>query len=184
MIFLLLFQPTGTLPKRGRKCQDDCSVSGVVKCSTLSMARSKKVDLPINGIKEHGESMYAHVNKPHGVLERGINSKGRQKQALALSSSPSESVGLHTEFSIDDENDKDECGNSEPVVENEQVPSSCDSIAIKPSVAQKEDTSYSDSLKKSDTTTKCNGVNVESSKISTDLCSTKVCLQCVQRQVI
>ncbi|KAM7514857.1 hypothetical protein LguiA_004440 [Lonicera macranthoides] len=166
-------RPTSTVPKRGRKCQEDSSVSGVVKCSTSNLAWSKMVDLPLNGIKEHGESMLAHVNKPHGGLEQGINNKGRQKRALALSSSPSESVGLHTEFSIDDENDKYECENSEPVVENQQVLSSCDSVVIKPSVAQKEDTSCCDSLKKSDITTKCNGDNVEPSKILTELCSTK-----------
>lgn len=176
MNLFIICKPVRNLTKRDRKCQEEFSVSDVIKCSSLNLDLCKKVDLITKGINEKDETPNAHRKKQHKSLEQKVNSSGIQNPVS--SSCLPRSAGLHNEFSVDDELDGEEPRNCEPVVGNEQLPSSCDSVAMKPSVAQNEDLPSSDSLHRNDTLTKCNSMIVEPSKClkinHNDVCSSKV----------
>jgi hypothetical protein len=106
-LFLIMFQPIITLPKRGRKCQVDNTQLGIMEDNTLNLACREQVNF----------SATAGTQKN---VRQNISVGHRKKQAVC-----SESVGLRECSSI-----KHQHGasiKSERVLEKEQL-SSCDSV--------------------------------------------------------
>uniref|UniRef100_A0A5B6YQ09 Sister chromatid cohesion protein PDS5 homolog A n=1 Tax=Davidia involucrata TaxID=16924 RepID=A0A5B6YQ09_DAVIN len=165
-------QPANSLAKRGRKWQEDGVQSDVVKCGTLNLAMRKNVDLLRNGTKAQSGSSYAHGKEMHETLKQEIHTTGGQKGDR--SPRPPGPLGLHNEFSIDDEHEMVMSGKSEPIMRKE-LPS-CGSVTTRTSLTQKEDLISSASLKENDTITKCNSTAKPSILMranSIDLCSSK-----------
>ncbi|XP_008219648.1 PREDICTED: sister chromatid cohesion protein PDS5 homolog A isoform X1 [Prunus mume] len=106
--------PASTLPKRGRKCQEDRTQADVVKDSKLILASCKMVNLSKDG--------RAEAQKP----EKEGNSTGGRRRKRALSPSAPGSVAFH-----DCSNNDYPSGvskKSETSLEKE-ILSSCDSVA-------------------------------------------------------
>lgn len=111
---LFTFQPASTLPKRGRKCQEDRTQADVVKDNKLILASCKIVNLSKDG--------RAEAQKP----EKEGNSTGGRRRKRALSPSAPGSVAFH-----DCSNNDYPSGvskKSETSLEKE-ILSSCDSVA-------------------------------------------------------
>ncbi|XP_059630755.1 sister chromatid cohesion protein PDS5 homolog B isoform X2 [Cornus florida] len=166
-------QHASTQSKCGQKSQDDCSQPDVIKCDSLNLALCSDSDVLKSRISEQSESPNAHGRETHETLKQEINPRGRKKRALFPC--PPRSVGLHNDFSIDDEDEMGVFGNSEPIV-GKELPSSCDSVTTDPSLTLKEDLINSASLKENDRLTKRNNTAEPSKGIGnrySDPCGSK-----------
>ncbi|KAK1371080.1 sister chromatid cohesion protein PDS5-like [Heracleum sosnowskyi] len=149
----------------GNDCrsQENSSESDAIKGSLSNMDICNKVELPTYMVSCQNKIGDKHGKGQTEALKEKVDSVG--SQSPAPSPCVLESSGLHNEFSLDDELDEGETRSSEPIIGNEQLPSSCGSLAMKPLRAHREDLSSSDPLHKNDIMTKRSSSLVEASKI-------------------
>lgn len=135
-----------------------------------------KVDMPTCTVSCQDKIQNEHGKRQIETSKEKENTVGTEHPAP--SSHVIEPSGLHNEFSLDDELDEGGTGSFEPIIGNEQLSSSCASVAMKPLRAHREDHLSSDLLHKTDMITKRSGLLVEPSKIlrtkQTDLWNLKV----------
>ncbi|KAF5450729.1 hypothetical protein F2P56_031056 [Juglans regia] len=111
--------PVTSLPKRGRKCQEDNTQSDIIKNHTLILAPHKKVDFSRTGTETQTN------------VRQDISVGQRRRQAV---SPASESVGLHECSTINNQHGASK--KSEKILENKQLSSSCDSVTLRSSLAE------------------------------------------------
>lgn len=119
-LFLIMFQPVSSLPKRGRKCQEDDTQSKIIKNNTLNLAHGKQLDLSTTGT-ETQKNVSQYISVGH-----------RRKRAV--SSTASDSVGLRECSTINHQHGASK--KSEKNLEKELLSSSCDSVTLRPSLAE------------------------------------------------
>ena len=115
-----MFQPVSSLPKRGRKCQEDDTQSEIIKNNTLKLAHGKRCDLSTTGT-ETQKNVSQYVSVGH-----------RRKRAI--SSTASDSVGLRECSTINHQHGASKKSEKNP--EKEVLSSSCDSVTLRPSLAE------------------------------------------------
>jgi hypothetical protein len=115
-----MFQPVSSLPKRGRKCQEDDTQSKIIKNNTLKLAHGKQLDLSTTGT-ETQKNVSQCVSVGH-----------RQKRAI--SSTASDSVVLRECSTINHQHGAS--NKSEKNLENKLLSSSSDSVTLRPSLAE------------------------------------------------
>lgn len=156
--------------------QENSLESNAIKGSLVNMDICNKVDMPTFMVNCQDKILNELGKRQNETQAEKVDTVG--KRHPAPSSYIIESTGLHNEFSLDDELDKGETGSSEPLTGNEQLSSSCASVAMKPLRAHREDLLSSDSLQNIDSMTKNSSLHVEPSKIlqtkQTDLWNSKV----------
>ncbi|KAL1833660.1 hypothetical protein ACET3Z_003311 [Daucus carota] len=155
--------------------QENSLESNAIKGSLVNMDICNKVDMPTFMVNCQDKILNELGKRQNETQAEKVDTVG--KRHPAPSSYIIESTGLHNEFSLDDELDKGETGSSEPLTGNEQLSSSCASVAMKPLRAHREDLLSSDSLQNIDSMTKNSSLHVEPSKIlqtkQTDLWNSK-----------
>ncbi|XP_062146859.1 sister chromatid cohesion protein PDS5 homolog B isoform X2 [Alnus glutinosa] len=112
--------PISSLPKRGRKCQEDDTQSKIIKNNTLNLAHGKQLDLSTTGT-ETQKNVSQYISVGH-----------RRKRAV--SSTASDSVGLRECSTINHQHGASK--KSEKNLEKELLSSSCDSVTLRPSLAE------------------------------------------------
>ncbi|XP_059435125.1 sister chromatid cohesion protein PDS5 homolog B isoform X2 [Corylus avellana] len=112
--------PVSSLPKRGRKCQEDDTQSEIIKNNTLKLAHGKQLDLSTTGT-ETQKNVSQCVSVGH-----------RRKRAI--SSTASDSVGLRECSTINHQHGASK--KFEKNMEKELLSSSCDSVTLRPSLAE------------------------------------------------
>ncbi|KAG7980769.1 hypothetical protein I3843_05G200200 [Carya illinoinensis] len=112
--------PVSSLPKRGRKCQEDNTQLDIFKNHTLILAPHKKVDFSRTGTETQTN------------VRQDISVGQRRRQAV--SSPVSKSVGLHECSTINNQHGASK--KSEKILEKKQLSSSCDSVTLRSSLAE------------------------------------------------
>lgn len=162
MKLFFIQKPVRTIGNDSRS-QENSSESDVIKGSLSNMDICNKVDLTTYMVSCQDKIRNEHGKRQNETLKKKVETVGTQLPA------PSPRVleysGLHNEFSLDDDLDEGETRSSDPIIRNEQLSSSCASVAMKPLRAHREDLSSSDSLHKNDIMTKRSSSLVEPSKI-------------------
>ncbi|KAL8110273.1 sister chromatid cohesion protein PDS5 homolog B isoform X1 [Apium graveolens] len=154
--------PVRTIGNDSRS-QENSSESDAIKGSLSNMDICNKVDLTTYMGSCQDKIRNEHGKRQTETLKEKLDTVGTKLP----DPSPCvfESSGLHNEFSLDDEVEEDETRCFEPIIRNEQLSSSCASVAMKPLRAHREDLSSSDSLHKNDIMTKRSSSLVAPSKI-------------------
>lgn len=119
-LYLIMFQPVSSLPKRGRKCQEDDTQSEIIKNNTVNLAHGKQLDLSTTG---------TGIQKN---ASQDVSVGHRRKRAV--SSTASDSVGLRECFTMNHRHGASK--KSEKNLEKELLSSSCDSVSLRPSLAE------------------------------------------------
>lgn len=145
------------------RSQENSLESDAIKGSLSNMDICNKVDLPTYMVSCQDKIGVVDGKRQTEALKEKVETIG--SQCPAPSPCVLESPGLHNEFSLDDELDEGETRSSEPITGNEQLSSSCASVAMKPLRAHREDLSSSDPLHKNDIMTKRSSSLIEASKI-------------------
>ncbi|KAL2520021.1 ARM repeat superfamily protein [Forsythia ovata] len=155
-----VFRAASDGSRRGKQFHDIPLLQNGNKNSKSNLASCKTVNLLIDGNKEQGEKSSTGQKAHHGTSNKEVDTGGKENHVF---SSLHRSVGLHKEFSIDDEHEVESNGNGEIIIGNQQLILSFDS-ATNPLLAQK-DVTLSSSREK-ETITRCSIVSAEPSTFS------------------
>ncbi|CAA2988300.1 sister chromatid cohesion PDS5 homolog A isoform X2 [Olea europaea subsp. europaea] len=119
--------------RRDRQLHQVPSMQNGIKYSKSKLASCKTVNLSIDRNKEQGEKSNTGQKVQNGTSSQEVNTGGKEDHVV---SSFHGSVGLHKEFSMDDEHDVESNENGEVIIGNQQIALSCDS-GTNPLLAQK-----------------------------------------------
>lgn len=173
LIFLFLLQAASDGSRRDRQLHQVPSLQNGIKYSKSKLASCKTVNLSIDRNKEQGEKSNTGQKAQNGTSSQEVNTGGKENRVV---SSFHGSVGLHKEFSMDDEHDVESNENGAVIIRNQQLAPSCDS-GTNPLLAQKV-VSLSSSREK-ETITGCSIASANTSTFSRaayhiEHCSSKV----------